>query len=334
MTVPRRRRVPAWLALAVVLSAARATAQDAAITTREFVSQLEGFIGRIESAGSSSEELRRVSDDMRPGWRVEAGGRTYVIPAERLSRMLDAAGSKGPAQDPADPAGPAVHPADPKERVVDELRLLRLEVSLYETAPIADAGSARTHLDRILSAREFRGIHGPSVWARMWQRAREMFALLLTALVGESAIPTIGNLLVYVLIVLAVIALAVLTFRTLRRAAAGDAPVASALVPRKEWAEWLREAEAAAARAAYREALHATYWCAVSWLEARGAWRTDRTRTPREYPSLIPDTHPDRATLAALTRKFERVWYGNDDADAAAFTEAMASLRKFGCPPA
>ena len=157
---------------------------------------------------------------------------------------------------------------------------------------------------------------------------------MLSALFGQSSIPTIGNLLVYALIVLAVMALAILTFRTLRRATADDASVANAPVPRKEWAEWLGEAEAAAARAAWREAVHATYWCAVAWLEARGAWRIDRTRTPREYSSLIPDANPDRATLAALTRKFERVWYGNDDADAAAFTEAMASLRKFGCPPA
>jgi hypothetical protein len=316
MTSTRTLRwlAPAWLTLAIVVIAGRADAQDAAITTGEFVNQLEQLISRIESAGSSAEELRRVANELRPGWRVEAAGRTYVIPGERLSRMLDGAG--------------------PKERVVEALQLLRSEAALHEKAPIADGGSARRQLDEILSAREFRAIRGPTVWDRLWQRVRETFASLLTALFGESSIPTIGNLVVYALMVVAVIALAILTFRTLRRAAAEETLVVGAPVPRKEWSEWLQEAEAAAARAAWRDAVHATYWCAVSWLEARGAWRTDRTRTPREYPSLIPDTNPDRATLDALTRKFERVWYGNAEADAATFTDAKASLRKFGCPPA
>jgi hypothetical protein len=213
-------------------------------------------------------------------------------------------------------------------------QLEQSDATLDANAPIADGALARTRLDEILSAREFRGIHGPSVWDRLWQRVREIFGTLLTALVPESSIPTIAKLIVYALMVVAVVALAILTFRTLRRAVDDETRLASVPVLRKEWSEWLHEAESAAARAAWREAVHATYWCAVSWLEARGAWRTDRTRTPREYAALIPDAHPDRATLAALTRTFERVWYGNASADATVFTEAMASLRKFGCPPA
>ena len=101
-----------------------------------------------------------------------------------------------------------------------------------------------------------------------------------------------------------------------------------------DWPLWLAEAQAAAARGSWRDAIHFTYWCAVAFLEAKGAWRPDRARTPREYLRLLPPSSDDGATLAALTRRFELVWYGNANADAQAFAESIANLKKMGCPAA
>jgi hypothetical protein len=72
----------------------------------------------------------------------------------------------------------------------------------------------------------------------------------------------------------------------------------------------------------------------VAFLEAKGAWRPDRARTPREYLRLLPASSDDGATLAAITRRFELVWYGNASADAEAFAESVANLKKMGCPAA
>jgi hypothetical protein len=99
----------------------------------------------------------------------------------------------------------------------------------------------------------------------------------------------------------------------------------------KGWQQWLEEARAAAARGDLREAVHLTYWAAISRLESAGAWRPDRARTPREYLRLLTDKDPSHPVLVELTRRFELAWYGqrqpNDD-DYGAVCEAVEQL---GC---
>ena len=81
-----------------------------------------------------------------------------------------------------------------------------------------------------------------------------------------------------------------------------------------------------------RDAVHLAYWCGIAFLEAEGAWKTDPSRTPREYLRLLAPASARVAPLAALTRSFERVWYGTDRADGATYDEAVSELRKLGCP--
>jgi hypothetical protein len=109
-------------------------------------------------------------------------------------------------------------------------------------------------------------------------------------------------------------------------------PSVQGIVPAREWQQWLVDARAAADRGDWRDAVHFTYWCAIAYLEARGSWRPDRTRTPREYVRLLPIAGSDRATLAELTAGFERVWYGTVDADAQSYDRAMTQLQTIGCP--
>jgi hypothetical protein len=126
-----------------------------------------------------------------------------------------------------------------------------------------------------------------------------------------------------------------LTFRFIRRpAAAGSVVPDRPFVSQKESSVWLSEANAAAARGDWREAVRLAYWCAVSFLEDQGAWRPDRARTPREYLRLLPASSDHRPGLTELTRTFELVWYGAEEADSRRFAEALAHLERMGCRPA
>jgi hypothetical protein len=72
----------------------------------------------------------------------------------------------------------------------------------------------------------------------------------------------------------------------------------------------MEDARRAAAAGLWREAIHFTYWAAISRLESKRLWPADRARTPREYLALVASDDPRRPGLATLTGSFERVWYG------------------------
>ena len=65
-----------------------------------------------------------------------------------------------------------------------------------------------------------------------------------------------------------------------------------------------------AAKGQWREAIHFLYWASIARLESRRLWPADRARTPREYLALLAGTDPRKTNLTALTRSFERTWYG------------------------
>jgi hypothetical protein len=46
---------------------------------------------------------------------------------------------------------------------------------------------------------------------------------------------------------------------------------------------------------------------------------------------LLPSTDANQGTLSSLTRNFEVVWYGTQEADAHAFSETLTQLEKMGC---
>jgi len=78
----------------------------------------------------------------------------------------------------------------------------------------------------------------------------------------------------------------------------------------KTWQQWMKEARTALANGELREAVHSSYWAAISSLESSGAWTPDKARTPREYLRLIKGSDPARPLLADISRVFEVVWYG------------------------
>jgi len=67
------------------------------------------------------------------------------------------------------------------------------------------------------------------------------------------------------------------------------------------------------------------------WLEERGVLRYDRTLTNREVLEAVPTGSPLRGRLAPVVQTFDRVWYGFDEIDQAAFDafrQQVAGLRE------
>ena len=319
MSHVRTRR---WLLVLLLSLAAPVVAEAPApptLSMQDYVAWLDRLLSRIgPPADDRSDQWSVLVKDIPPMWRVEASGRSFDISNAWLlgqGRALQTRPDR-----------------DTRDRLLDRLRALRSgAISFQQPAP--DSSAARVLMKAILDRREFRDIHGPTWLDRLRQRVLQLLFTLIERLFGSSAIPTVSSVLVYTLMGIALIVLAAWSFRFIRRAPAAGA-VVPALVSRKESSVWLSEAHAAAARGDWREAVRLAYWCAVSFLEDRGAWRPDPTRTPREYLRLLPPTSGDRPGLAALTRTFELVWYGAEEADRRRFEEALAHLERMGCRPA
>lgn len=98
----------------------------------------------------------------------------------------------------------------------------------------------------------------------------------------------------------------------------------------RDWQLWLEDAHLAAARHAWRDAVHYLYWSSISRLESSGLWPADRARTPREYLALLAPTHTQRAALLDLTRTFERTWYAGRPASEADFLQAQHQANQLG----
>lgn len=307
------------LSVAVAVTGAQGDSEWPTLSISQYVERLDRLAAAIRSDDQPTVRPGAV-DTLPRVWRIKTSQRTFEIPTAGLARDL---GSWRTKRDRA-----------AQDRLLGQLQTLRSEAALFDE-PIRDASAEHARLDDILRGRDFRGIHGPTWLDRLRQRALELLDRLLGGLLRSSAFPTLSSLFVYGVVVAAVLVLAVWTYRLARREVADETSQREVEAPSAgEWSLWLADAQKAAARGHWRDGIHFAYWCAVAFLEANGAWRPDRARTPREYLKLVPSSSEAGSTLAALTGQFELVWYGTEAADAGAFDEAMAHLKKMGCPSA
>jgi hypothetical protein len=138
--------------------------------------------------------------------------------------------------------------------------------------------------------------------------------------------------LVWSLVGVAVLALAWFVYREMKRNARLETIMPEVLpVSAKQWRVWLEEAQAAAAKGLWRDAVHLAYWGGISFLEESGMWRPDQARTPREYLRLLPADSHHREALSTLTRQLEVTWYGNQPAGSETFADTLTHLEEMGC---
>jgi len=283
----------------------------------EYTAELD-HLASLTGQLSKPQQVPDILNQIPVSWRVQTSGQAFEIPAQWLRNGL-AAWQKKPDQAELD-------------SIATQLRTLRSQALAFQAAP-ADVGQQRALMNRILAGSEFHQVHGPTWLDRLKQRAVQLLIRLLGRAFASSAIPTISNVLIYGLMVAALLVLAYWMYRTVREGAQLETLMRSPLpVSSKEWTVWMAEARAAAGRGNWRDAIHLAYWCGISFLEAGGAWRPDRARTPREYLRLLPPASQHLPALRDLTRNFERVWYGTHEANASAFDQSLAQLEKLGCP--
>ncbi|HVN92249.1 MAG TPA: DUF4129 domain-containing protein [Terracidiphilus sp.] len=203
-------------------------------------------------------------------------------------------------------------------------------------APAPDFSSEKKTLNSILSQRAYRGVTQVSAMDRLSEWIDNLLDRFFGGLVRfGSHTPWIVWLLRILLaggIATALIWFFLRIERRSRVKLVPDLETAPGAPSARDWQLWYKDASAMATQARWREAIHFLYWASISLLESKRLWPADRARTPREYLALVASSDPRKTNLTALTRSFERTWYGGREATASDFNAALDVVRALGVP--
>jgi hypothetical protein len=180
-------------------------------------------------------------------------------------------------------------------------------------------------LDSILARPEFQWqAQEQSALARWWEQAREWVRRLLQRLIPDTLAD--APIVRYVLTALGILALGAALFYGLRGVLAGL--VTEKSLGQDEAAEEdltaataLKRAELLAGGGDYRAAVRYLYLSALLLLEENGLLRYDRSLTNREYLRSVASFPELAAALRRVVEIFERVWYGYQPLDEAAYNQ-------------
>jgi hypothetical protein len=221
------------------------------------------------------------------------------------------------AKPPTSVASALPRPPTTAELLQSAEKRLVADAAQAESPATSEPGhtSQRAALEQVLAGREFRGLSRTSPTQTLAEKIDNWLNSLFAgaAQLGARA-PWLGHAVVIGFFILVCVGLVWGLLQMERRwrirlTPEKMVPVADAPSTR-DWQLWLDDARKAAATGLWREAIHFVYWAAISRLESRRLWPSDRARTPREYLTLLAIEDPRRAGLTALTRSFERTWYG------------------------
>lgn len=303
--------------LLIAAAFCRADSAGTPLSASEYRSELDRLLDATQQLDSSSNGLPESLHRLPQTWHVTADQHDFDISTEGLQRDIRRYQSDKNAANAV--------------AIRTRLQVLRNDIDGFEKSP-TDFSTARSEVNAILSRREFRDVTGPTWLDHLKRRFVDFLLSLLQRVFRSAAIPNISKYFIYGLMAFALLALIYIAYRSIWRGEDSaeivprDTPVSA-----KEWAIWLAEARAAAAKSEWRDAIHLAYWAGISFLERQGFWKPDRARTPREYLRLLSDSSGHRQTLAALTRIFELAWYARRDATEAAFSQTLSELEKLGC---
>lgn len=302
----------------------------------EFTTQAHRIFGAISDLGKHPSTARALRDSIPDRWEV--GKSANEVPMAEFKTLLEAFDGQ-----------PKKRSELSEQLLARSNQLRELAAALSEKDSAAPQGqSARAQLGEILKRKEFKSVRQPNLFEQWKEKAALWLQRMLGRLFGKILnSPRAGRVTVWVLIGAIFIILAVWLGRRLSRSRLLGLNLEAPLPAGKSWRDWAWAALAAARVGRHREALHAAYWAGVYRLEELGAWRLDRTRTPREYLRLLlvrpPAAGPvasapaflatqaQRAALETLTRNFEVSWYGSHAAGEADFRNAIEQLEVLGC---
>jgi hypothetical protein len=282
------------------------------------MARLRGEVARLESTPESGPAL---AASLPRSWTVWDAHGELEVSADFLRDGIQSFLKAPPKEKP-----------QRRQELENSLRVLEEQAAAYDAAaPVAPELHQR--LEKILQAREFRGLHGPSPMQLLWQRILSWLQKRL-----EKLLPNIpsasdaGPVFAWCIIALVCSMLGVWLYRRSRE---NELQLAREVIPfapgAKGWRSWLAEARARAAEGAWRDAIHLAFWASVAKLESDGTWLPDRARTPREYLRAIPEWNAARPAFQLVMRSLERCWYGGLPATAEDFQQVQAALERMGC---
>ncbi len=265
---------------------------------------LVGPDDRIPLTSGAQTERRLV----RYGWL-----RVLFSRAEEPDETAASTGKKSVGPTVAQPAPPST-----SKLLLDAERRLASDLAQAGTSigPEPSYPSERATMAQVLAGRDFRDLEQPSLRDTMLEKVNNWLNHLIQNVTKWRARSAwAGRVLVggFILAVCVGLVWALLQLERrwrVRLAPEKRRPPASTAPSARNWQLWIEDARRAASAGLWREAVHFVYWACIARLEARRLWPADRARTPREYLALVPVADPRHAGLSALTRSFERIWYG------------------------
>jgi hypothetical protein len=286
-------------------------------SVQEYIAELDHLSTLASQAGQTPTASDNAINELRGDWKVEAEGTEFKV---NTGWMVDQFGRLKTDSDAA-----------VRDELIQRLNALKYQAQKFQQSP-SDSSLVRAKLTQILARREFNQVHGPTGFDRLKYRILMWLLRLLSRLFGASSVPTVGRILVWTLVAVAVLVTAFLIYRSIRQTARLEHVVPDVIpVSAKSWRAWMEEAQSAAAKGLWRESVHLAYWAGISFLEQSGMWKPDKARTPREYLRLLPAGSEYRMPLSDLTRKLELTWYGNQPAGQETFSETVTLLENLGC---
>lgn len=315
---------------------------------RQHLEQLDGVVSdcsaqlKLKTPPPTSQDAcdpNRVGQDDRVQGAAGAGSQTREV---RYGWLRSALGRTSKKSDDAAPFMFGAHkeatnkPPDADALLNDAHERLRGDIQQVDGPPAENPTYAeqRKSLNAILAQREYKGATEVTATNRIQEWIGNLLDRIFSGLAGVGAkAPWIGTLLKVLLlgaVLTVVIWLLVRLERNARVRLVPDVETVPGAPSAREWQLWLKDAQGAAAAGAWREAIHLVYWASISRLESNRLWPADRARTPREYLGLLGGSDPRKTTLAALTRNFERTWYGGREAAAADFNAALHLAAELG----
>jgi hypothetical protein len=310
-----------WPAVMFLLAGLGQASERPSFTTTQYVVQLQIWENQIVELASAPQKAVALRDSLPAVLTVQTTRGDMAVDLgflrDALNRYLTATAE----------AKPSIL-ANASRR----LKAMRAEAELYEQ-PGRVNDPMRKRLDKILSAREFDRVRGPSPLDLLKQRILAWIGKLFKKISPKVPdIQDLGQVFVWGMIALAAAIAGVWLYRVSQQNAGfGKREIVPFLPSARNWREWLADARARAAQGEWRDAVHFGFWAAVSRLESESVWPPDKTRTPREYLNAIPASSSSKEPFAAMTRKFEASWYGSRPTTEADFAQFTAHLENLGC---